>query len=441
MKNIVVIKKKIKKFNKIIAVSGDKSLSIRWVLFASLSSGISKAYNLLLSEDVIAAINAVKKLGIEVKFKKNFCEIKGNGLYGYKYHKNIIIDAKNSGTLGRLILGLIIDTPFKIKLIGDKSLSKRDFRRVTDPLSKFGAKFKLNNNKRLPLTVIGTNQPKPIKYFENKGSAQCKSSIIFAGLKTAGNTIIKAKKSRNHSELLCRYLQLPVKIKKRKNFDIINVTKAKTIKPLNYKIPSDVSSSAFFIILTVLTPNSSIKIKNVNVNPSRTGVIKILKIMGVKITFENKKMYKGELVADIIVKSPSKIKPINCPIKFNSQAIDEFLLIFLVAARAKGVSNFKNLEELNQKESPRLELGSKILQQIGIKTIVTKDSIKIFGNPDLKVSKKITIKDYLKDHRVFMTSVIAAMTFGGHWIIHDKDSISTSFPSFLKIINKIKNEK
>jgi len=441
MKNIVVIKKKIKKFNKIITVSGDKSLSIRWVLFASLSSGISKAYNLLLSEDVIAAINAVKKLGIEVKFKKNFCEIKGNGLYGYKYHKNIIIDAKNSGTLGRLILGLIIDTPFKIKLIGDKSLSKRDFRRVTDPLSKFGAKFKLNNNKRLPLTVIGTNQPKPIKYFENKGSAQCKSSIIFAGLKTAGNTIIKAKKSRNHSELLCRYLQLPVKIKKRKNFDIINVTKAKTIKPLNYKIPSDVSSSAFFIILTVLTPNSSIKIKNVNVNPSRTGVIKILKIMGVKITFENKKMYKGELVADIIVKSPSKIKPINCPIKFNSQAIDEFLLIFLVAARAKGVSNFKNLEELNQKESPRLELGSKILQQIGIKTIVTKDSIKIFGNPDLKVSKKITIKDYLKDHRVFMTSVIAAMTFGGHWIIHDKDSISTSFPSFLKIINKIKNEK
>ena len=441
MKNIVVIKKKIKKFNKIIAVSGDKSLSIRWVLFASLSSGISKAYNLLLSEDVIAAINAVKKLGIEVKFKKNFCEIKGNGLYGYKYHKNIIIDAKNSGTLGRLILGLIIDTPFKIKLIGDKSLSKRDFRRVTDPLSKFGAKFKLNNNKRLPLTVIGTNQPKPIKYFENKGSAQCKSSIIFAGLKTAGNTIIKAKKSRNHSELLCRYLQLPVKIKKRKNFDIINVTKAKTIKPLNYKIPSDVSSSAFFIILTVLTPNSSIKIKNVNVNPSRTGVIKILKIMGVKITFENKKIYKGELVADIIVKSPSKIKPINCPIKFNSQAIDEFLLIFLVAAKAKGVSNFKNLEELNQKESPRLELGSKILQQIGIKTIVTKDSIKIFGNPDLKVSKKITIKDYLKDHRVFMTSVIAAMTFGGHWIIHDKDSISTSFPSFLKIINKIKNEK
>ena len=441
MKNIVVIKKKIKKFNKIITVSGDKSLSIRWVLFASLSSGISKAYNLLLSEDVIAAINAVKKLGIEVKFKKNFCEIKGNGLYGYKYHKNIIIDAKNSGTLGRLILGLIIDTPFKIKLIGDKSLSKRDFRRVTDPLSKFGAKFKLNNNKRLPLTVIGTNQPKPIKYFENKGSAQCKSSIIFAGLKTAGNTIIKAKKSRNHSELLCRYLQLPVKIKKRKNFDIINVTKAKTIKPLNYKIPSDVSSSAFFIILTVLTPNSSIKIKNVNVNPSRTGVIKILKIMGVKITFENKKMYKGELVADIIVKSPSKIKPINCPIKFNSQAIDEFLLIFLVAAKAKGVSNFKNLEELNQKESPRLELGSKILQQIGIKTIVTKDSIKIFGNPDLKVSKKITIKDYLKDHRVFMTSVIAAMTFGGHWIIHDKDSISTSFPSFLKIINKIKNEK
>jgi len=437
MSNLVIIKNKIEKFNKIIQVSGDKSLSIRWVLFASLSSGKSKAYNLLMSEDVIAALNAIKKLGIPVNYKDNVCEIEGKGLNGYKYKKNIVIDAKNSGTLGRLILGLIIDTPFKIKLIGDKSLSKRDFKRVADPLSLFGAKFKLHNNKGLPLTIVGTNKTKPIKYFEKKGSAQCKSSVIFAGLKTKGNTIIKAKKSRNHSELLCKYLKLPVNIKNKKNFDIIKVSNANIVKPLNYKIPSDISSSAFFIVLTALNKNSQIIIKNVNVNPSRTGVIKILKMMGVKIIFKNKKLYKGELISDILVKSAKKIRSINCPTKFNSQAIDEFLVIFLVAAKADGISTFKNLEELNQKESPRLKIGSKILNLMGIKTITTNNSIKIFGNPALKLNKKIIIKNYLKDHRIFMTSVIAAMTFGGEWHIHDKDSISTSFPSFLKIINKI----
>ena len=437
MSNLIIIKNKIGKFNKIIQVSGDKSLSIRWVLFASLSTGKSKAYNLLMSEDVIAALNTIKKLGIPVNYKDNVCEIEGKGLNGYQYKKNIIIDAKNSGTLGRLILGLIIDTPFKIKLIGDMSLSKRDFKRVADPLSLFGAKLKLHKKKGLPLTIIGTNKTKPIKYYEKKGSAQCKSSIIFAGLKTKGTTVIKAKKSRNHSELLCKYLKLPVTIKNKKNFDIIKVSNANIIKPLNYKIPSDISSSAFFIVLAALNRNSQIIIKNVNVNPSRTGVIKILKMMGVKIIFKNKKLYKGELISDILVKSAKKIRSINCPTKFNSQAIDEFLVIFLVAAKADGISTFKNLEELNQKESPRLKLGSKILNLMGIKTITTNNSIKIFGNPALKLNKKIIIKNYLKDHRIFMTSVIAAMTFGGEWHIHDKDSISTSFPSFLKIVNKI----
>ena len=165
------------------------------------------------------------------------------------------------------------------------------------------------------------------------------------------------------------------------------------------------------------------------------GVFYILKLMGIKISKLNIKNYKGEKIANIIIKSSNNIKPINCPIKFNSSAIDEFLLIFLVAAKAKGVSYFKNLSELNQKESPRLKWGSKILNKIGVKNILTKNSIKIFGNPELKISKKIIIKDFLKDHRVFMTSVIAALSFGGEWQIFDKDSINTSFPSFLKKVD------
>ena len=161
-------------------------------------------------------------------------------------------------------------------------------------------------------------------------------------------------------------------------------------------------------------------------------------MMGVKNSFENKKSYKGEKQADIQIVSTPNLKAINCPTRLNSGAIDEFLLIFLVAAKAKGISYFKNLGELNKKESPRLKWGGKILNKIGIKTIMTKDSIKIFGNPNLKINKKITIKNYLKDHRVFMTSVIAALSFEGNsiWKIHDKESIKSSFPEFLNIIKK-----
>ena len=436
MSNLIKIKKKINNFNKVISVSGDKSLSIRWILFSSLAKGKSKAFNLLLSDDVLATIKAVRKLGIKVKLNKNYCIVFGNGPDGFKYKKDIIIDSENSGTLGRLIMGVLIDTPYKIKIIGDKSLSKRDFNRIAEPLKKFGAKIKLTN-KGLPLTIKGNKNLYPIKYLENRGSAQCKSSVIFAGLKTEGKTLIKAKKSRDHTELLCKHLDLPVKVKKNKNYDFIEVKKAKKIKPLNYKIPSDISSGAFFIVLTTLADNSKLLIKNVNINSSRIGVITILKKMGANIKFKNKRNYKGEAIADIVVNSSKQLRAINCSSKLNSQAIDEFLIIFLVAAKSHGVSYFKDIGELNQKESPRLKWGSKILNKMGIKTITTDSSIKIFGNPNLKIKKNIIINEYLKDHRVFMTSVIAALTFGGTWKIHDKDSIKTSFPNFLNIINNL----
>ncbi len=438
MQKILINKEKIKNFNKTIRVSGDKSLSIRWILLASLASGISTARNLLISEDVLAAIQAIKKLGIKIILKNKECKIYGKGLNGYKYRKNIVIDAKNSGTLARLLPGLLINSTHKIKIIGDESLSKRDFKRIADPLTKFGAKFNLKNNKNLPLTIFGAKEPKPIKFTEKKGSAQVKSSVIFAGMRTDGLTFIKAKKSRNHTESMSKYLNLPLKVISKKNYDNIYVSKVKKIKNLNYNIPSDISSGAFFMVLTALCENSQLVIKNVNINPSRIGVITILKKMGVKISFQNKQNYKGEKIADIKIESTKLIKPINCPTKLNSSAIDEFLVIWILAAKAKGISYFKNLEELNKKESPRLIWGSRILNKMGVKNIMTKNSIKIYGNPNLKINKKIIIKDYLKDHRVFMTSVIAALSFGGVWNIANPESIKTSFPNFLKIINELK---
>ncbi len=435
MKKFFKINKTIKPFKKVIKVEGDKSLSIRWVLLASLSQKKSIAYNLLKSEDVLSALDCIKKLGSKVKFIKNRCEVKGTG-FKYKIKKNLILNAGNSGTLGRLILGLLINQNKKIKLIGDKSLSKRDFSRVINPLKKFGAKFESKKNK-LPLVIKGLESPKSINYIENRGSAQVKSSVIFAALKTNGTSTIKAKPSRSHSELLLKYLKVPIKVKRINNYDLIKVKGINKIQNLNYKIPGDISSCAFFIVLTVLSKNSELLIKNININPSRTGIIEILKKMGASIKMMNKKNYKGEKIADIRVKSSKNLKAINCPTNLNSSAIDEFLVIFLVAAKAKGISVFKNLSELNHKESPRLIWGSKILKLMGIKNEITNSSIKIYGNSTISVKKNIIIKNYLKDHRIFMMCTIAALTFGGRWEISDVNSVKTSFPSFLKILKNI----
>ena len=440
MTQILEINKKISPYKYRINVDGDKSLSIRWILLASQSEGSCKAYNLLMSEDVFAALNAIRKLGIKFKLHKNYCEIIGNGINGFKYKKNLIIDARNSGTLGRLILGLLVKSPVKIKIIGDKSLSKRDFSRVTLPLQKFGAKFFFKIKNKLPITILGSQSAEGINYLENKGSAQCKSSVMLAALNASGTTSIKAKKSRNHSELLFRYLKIPIKIKKNKKYDFMDIKKPKKIKAFNYQIPGDISSSAFFMVLTTLANNSQLLIKNVNINPSRIGVIIILKKMGAKILLKNQKNYRGEKIADIFIKSSNNLKAINCPSELNSSAIDEFLVIFLVAAKAKGISYFKDISELNQKESPRLNWGSKILNKMGIKTELTNNSIKIYGQPDLEITKPIIIRNYLKDHRIFMMSTIAALTFGGQWKIYDKNSINTSFPSFLKIVKRMNNK-
>ena len=199
-------------------------------------------------------------------------------------------------------------------------------------------------------------------------------------------------------------------------------------------MPGDISSASFFIVLTLLSKKSKIVIKGVNVNKSRVGIIQILNKMGAKIKVKNKKFYKGEEVADIYVKSITKLNSINCPSKFNSSAIDEFLIIFLVAAKAYGVSKFKDLGEMNKKESKRLDLAVKFLRLIGIKVKRLRNDINIYGNPKITLSKNFELTNKLKDHRIFFLSCIAALTLGGKWKINEKKSANTSFPEFLKIL-------
>ena len=430
----LLVKNKVRKFKKILKVDGDKSISIRWLLLASQAIGVSKAKNLLRSEDVLSAIECLKKLGIKIKLSQQKCIIYGRGINGFKFKKNLILNAGNSGTVGRLILPLLIKSPFKIKIIGDKSLSRRDFSRVIDPLNKIGVKFFPKGKKRLPISILGSNYLRPIDYFEKRGSAQCKTSVMLASLNTPGEMRIFAQRSRNHTELMFKNLKMPITVKKKGEIDFIKTSRPDKLSSFNLDIPGDISSSAFFIALTILSKNSYLILKNINLNPSRLGIIKILNKMGAGIKTKNIKLNKGEKCGDIIVKSNKKLKAINCPSNLNSSAIDEFLIIFLIAARSKGISYFKNLSELNKKESPRLKLGSKILNMIGIKTKLTKNSIKIYGNPNINLNKNYEIKNYLKDHRIMAMCTIAALTLGGKWKIYDPESINTSFPSFIKIL-------
>ena len=436
MSNYVSINSQISSFKKKIFVPSDKSLSIRCALMAAAAIGKSRL-KLLDSEDIKSTINCLRKLGIKIIKREGYYQIEGRGINGFKYKKNLVLDCGNSGTLLRLLPSLLVKSPYKIKLIGDKSLSKRNIR-VKDPLSNFGAQF--SKNKTPPIFIQGTDYVRPIFWKEIKGSAQIKSSVIITGaLHAPGITRIVAKPSRRTTENLFKHvLKIPIKVLKKKNYDHIEVVGRKQFKSFNYNVPGDMSSAAYPLVLTLLSKKSQILIKNVNVCPTRIGIITILRKMGATkkyIKLKNLRFIKGERIADIMVKSCNSLKGINIPTKLNSFAIDEMLLLFLCSIKSKNLSYYKSISELNAKESPRLKIASKILSMMGVKNISTKNSIKIFGDPKLNLgNKKIEIKNYMKDHRIFMMAFIAANIFSGSWKIHDKDSINTSFPNFLNLM-------
>ena len=436
MARYILINDKLNNFDKKITVSSDKSISIRTILLASQAVGVTKITNLLESEDVLNTLKTIKKLGINFKKIGKTYKIFGYGLNGFNLKSNITLDAGNSGTLARLILGLLVKSKYKVKLIGDNSLSKRDFSRVIKPLKLFGVNINSKKN-ILPIEILGTDYLRPIIYDENIGSAQVKSCLILAAINTPGTTVINSKISRNHTELMLKSLKYPIKVVKKKNLEIISIKGLFQFEAFNYNVPGDISSAAFYIVLTLLGKKSKITIENVNINKSRLGVITILNKMGAGIKLKNKRIYNGEEISNLHVSSKKNLKPINCPPKLNSSAIDEFLIIFLVAARAKGISRFKDLGEMNKKESKRLDLAVQFLELIGIKVERSNNDINIYGNPDLKLSGKYEIKNFLKDHRVFFLSCIAALTLGGKWKINDKDSIKTSNPNFLKTLKML----
>ena len=438
----IIVEKKINKFNKSVFVPGDKSCSIRYFFLASQAYGLSRAKGILESEDVFSTIKALTKLGVRIVKKKKKWFVWGNGLGSLKTKDNLSIDCGNSGTLSRFILSILSTYPHKIKVYGDHTLNKRPMDRIINPLEKLGASFqtKEKGKKILPCYITGSEMPIAIYHEEKIGSGQIKGGLVLASLTCPGiSTIKEFKKSRDHTEKMLKFAGAGIKIKKFKNYNLISIEGQKDFKAFNLTVGGDPSSAFILIGLTLLSKNSQLKIKSVNLNPTRLGALKILKKMGGQIILENVRFQCKERIGDIIIKS-SNLKSVNCSASIVPFAIDEMPIIFLCAAKAKGISIFRSVGELEKKESPRLSLMNKILNQIGIKTKLKGDSIKIYGNPYLALNKSYRLKTAY-DHRLSMVGIILGLTFGGKIIVEDCHSIATSFPNFLNLMKKKLNAK
>tara|TARA_B100000965_G_scaffold130684_1_gene108951 strand:- start:3685 stop:5034 length:1350 start_codon:yes stop_codon:yes gene_type:complete len=432
------INHKIKPFVKSIKVDSDKSQSIRSFLIGSISQNISITRNVLESEDVFSTIDCLKKLGVQIKkVKPQKYRIHGKGLGSLFAKKNLELNFGNSGTLARLLIGILSTTPgIEVKVKGDSSLNKRSMQKLILLMSEFGAEFLPKNKFKFPLKLISTEMPIGINY-QAGVSAQLKSAVILAGLNSYGITkIVEKNKSRDHTENLLQKNSQAIKIKKGKE-KIISIFGKKNLEPINVVIPGDPSSAAFYTALTLLNQKSILKMKDVGLNPTRIGFYELLKKHGANIKFKNKKKQNNEIIGDIIVKSSRLKKPIIASKNFYEKTTDEFPILFCIAALTKGVSIFKGIEDLANKESNRIKEMQKVLKQIGIKSIFSKNKLKIFGNDLIKIrNKKVKIPN-LGDHRICMSSTILSLITGIKTKINNFETVKTSSPNFLRTIKSL----
>ncbi len=430
------INHKIKPFSKSIKVDSDKSLSIRSFLIGSICENISVAKNVLESEDVFSTINCLKKLGVQIRKESKSYFIHGKGLGSLFAKKNLNLNFGNSGTLARLLIGILSTTPdIEIKIQGDNSLNKRSMEKLIKLMSEFGAEFLPKNKFNFPLKLISTEMPVCINYTAGV-SAQLKSAVILAGLNSYGTTeIIEDKKSRDHTENMLIKNPKAIRIKKKRK-KLIKIYGKKKLNPININVPGDPSSAAFFTALTLLNKNSKLKIKNVGLNPTRIGFYELLKKHGAKIKFKNIKKNNNEVYGDIYVQS-SKIRPIKASKDFYVKTTDEYPILSVIAALTKGTSVFKGIGDLVNKESNRIKEMQKVLKQIGIKSKSTKDQIKIFGKNILMPKNKIIKIPDIKDHRIFQSTSILALVTGTKARMKNFETVFTSAPSFLKILKSL----
>ena len=428
--------KKLPKFVGTINIPGDKSISHRALIIGSQATGIVKVTNLLESADVFSTMNALRKFGVHIVKRGKDYYVYGLVVGGLREY-NGTINCGNSGTTARLMMGLLSTYPITINFIGDKSLSKRPMARVINLLREFGANALPENKNTMPFKFLGSYVGLQNDQKLNVPSAQLKSAWCLAALNTKGiSTLEERFETRDHTEIMLKYLGANIKVKKSKNKKIISIFGKNPIDAKDISVPGDISSAAFMIILALISKNSKVIIKNVLLNPTRTGILDVLKKMKAKIKIINKKTICGEVVGDIEAKS-SNLKATTVPEKMAPRLIDEYPILFIAACFAKGTSIFNGIEELRVKESDRIKSMEDGLKPLGIKISSTKSSVKITGTNSFKLNKKIKI-DAKGDHRIAMSFYVLSQVLNKSFKIKDFNYVKTSFPSFTKTINTLK---
>jgi 3-phosphoshikimate 1-carboxyvinyltransferase len=381
-------------------------------------------------------MNALRKFGVHIIKRGKDYYVYGLVVGGLREY-NGTINCGNSGTTARLMMGLLSTYPITINFIGDKSLSKRPMARVINLLKEFGANALPENKNTMPFKFLGSYVGLQNDQKLNVPSAQLKSAWCLAALNTKGiSTLEERFETRDHTEIMLKYLNANIKVKKSKNKKIISIFGKTPIDAKDISVPGDISSAAFMIILALISKNSKVTIKNVLLNPTRTGILDVLKKMKAKIKIKNKKTVCGEIVGDIEAKS-SNLKATTVPEKMAPRLIDEYPILFIAACFAKGTSNFKGIEELRVKESDRIKSMEDGLKPLGVKVSSTKSSVKITGTNSFKLNKKIKI-DAKGDHRIAMSFYVLSQVLNKSFTIKDFNYVKTSFPSFTKTINTLK---
>jgi 3-phosphoshikimate 1-carboxyvinyltransferase len=418
---------KVKKVSGELKLPGDKSISHRAVIFSAMASGKSHLKNISEGEDVKSTIEIMKQLGAKVAFKHSELIIEGCGIGGFIKPADSL-DCGNSGTSARLISGLLAAQNFSSTLVGDASLVKRPMKRIIDPLLKMGAQIQYSDDFTLPMTIQGKQNLRPIDFEMTVASAQVKSCILIAGLHFDEETIIiESEVTRNHTE---KMLGLPVKNQDGKIYS--KSSKKYYPESYDYFVPGDISSSAFMIVLTILSKNSELLIRNISLNQTRTGFIEVLKEMGANIKFENLRSSSNEEYGDIIIKS-SNLKNIIINSKIIPNIIDEIPVLSVAGVFAEGEFKISNAKELRTKESDRIKSVCENMKLLGLNVDEDEDGFLITGT----IKNKRPVFESYNDHRIAMAFAILSMLLDGGGEINNFECVNISNPNFIRQIKNI----
>lgn len=405
----------------------DKSISHRAMIFASVASGKSRIVNYLRAEDTLSTMKAMKAFGVEITDSGKELTVIGTGLRGLKEPEDVI-DCGNSGTTARLLSGLIAGNDHFVVLTGDSSLRQRPMSRVIKPLSFMGARIVARkDNSLLPMTIKGGGL-RGIDYSMPVSSAQVKSCLILAGLYADGATVITEPiRSRDHTERMLSSMGVKLELSNRR---VTVYPPTEPLMPLDLHVPGDFSSAAFFIVAALLVPNSELVIEGVLINPTRSGLLRVLNHMGASVEIVDKKVVSGEEVATLVCRGAQTLKATKVGADLMPSMIDEFPILCIASALAEGTTEIRGAEELRVKESDRISAMATGLRQMGVEIVEHPDGLDICGCKKLKGARV----NSFGDHRIAMSFAIAGLLAEGDTLIENADCVSISYPEFFETL-------